>query len=174
MIHGQTLDVPSRSWLAAQPGGAVQVNTEPGRDFMKHASSQMSDDSDLNQKPLQALVVEDSPAIAERLVEMLNIPGRVEVVATATTEAEAVAACAGRVFDIAVVDLQLAQGTGFGVIRRLRADAGRHTTIVVLTNHAVPALKVASFEAGADHFLDKSKDFPAVPRVVEELLSERQ
>jgi len=38
----------------------------------------------------------------------------------------------------------------------------------------VPALKVASFEAGADHFLDKSKDFPAVPRVVEELLSERQ
>ena len=101
MIHSQIL-VPRRPWLAALFGGAVQVNTEPGRDFMKHAS-QMSDDSDLTQKPLQALVVEDSPAIAERLVEMLNIPGRVEVVATATTEAEAVAACAGRVFDIAVV-----------------------------------------------------------------------
>ncbi|QJR09197.1 hypothetical protein DSM104443_00234 [Usitatibacter rugosus] len=173
MIHSQTLNVPRRPWLATLFGAAVQVNTEPGRDFMK-LSPQMSDDSELSQKPLQALVVEDSPAIAERLVEMLNIPGRVEVVATATTEAEAVAACAGRVFDIAVVDLQLAQGTGFGVIRRLRADAGRHTTIVVLTNHAVPALKVASFEAGADHFLDKSKDFPAVPRVVEELLSERQ
>jgi len=153
MIHSQILDVARRPWLATLFGEVVQVNTEPGRDFMK-LSPQMSDDSELSQKPLQALVVEDSPAIAERLVEMLNIPGRVEVVATATTEAEAVAACAGRVFDIAVVDLQLAQGTGFGVIRRLRADGGRHTTIVVLTNHAVPALKVASFEAGADHFLD--------------------
>src|SRR4029077_14702647 len=110
----------------------------------------------------------------ERLVEMLNIPGRVGAVATATTEDEPVSACAMRVFGIRVVELQLAQGTGFGVIRRVRAAAGRHTTIVVLTNHAVPALKVASFEAGADHFLDKSKDFPAVPRVVEELLSERE
>jgi two-component system, OmpR family, response regulator len=166
-------DNSQRSWINAifamahvQPGTQTEPTPPPG--------VRMKDDSDLAQKPLQALVVEDSPAIAERLVEMLNIPGRVEVIATATTEAEAVAACAGRVFDIAVVDLQLAQGTGFGVIRRLRADAGRHTTIVVLTNHAVPALKIASFEAGADHFLDKSKDFPAVPRVVEELLSERQ
>lgn len=152
----------------------TQLHPEPQRAADPPPGVRMNDESDLAQKPLQALVVEDSPAIAERLVEMLNIPGRVEVVATATTEAEAVAACVGRVFDIAVVDLQLAQGTGFGVIRRLRADAGRHTTIVVLTNHAVPALKIASFEAGADHFLDKSKDFPAVPRVVEELLSERE
>lgn len=168
----QSLEYSRRSWVSALFATA-QVHSESTRETSPPPGVRLSDDSDVAQKPLQALVVEDSPAIAERLVEMLNIPGRVEVIATATTEAEAVAACAGRVFDIAVVDLQLAQGTGFGVIRRLRADAGRHTTIVVLTNHAVPALKIASFEAGADHFLDKSKDFPAVPRVVEELLSER-
>jgi CheY-like chemotaxis protein len=170
-MHTLPDSFPSSTWLAGLFGANLQ--SSPGRDSVPPPSAQMSDERDVAQKPLQALVVEDSPAIAERLVEMLNIPGRVEVIATATTEAEAVAACAGRVFDIAVVDLQLAQGTGFGVIRRLRADAGRHTTIVVLTNHAVPALKIASFEAGADHFLDKSKDFPAVPRVVDELLSER-
>jgi two-component system, OmpR family, response regulator len=171
-MHVQTFDYPRRSWVTALFATA-QVHSESMRETLPPPGARLSDDSAVAQKPLQALVVEDSPAIAERLVEMLNIPGRVEVIATATTEAEAVAACAGRVFDIAVVDLQLAQGTGFGVIRRLRADAGRHTTIVVLTNHAVPALKIASFEAGADHFLDKSKDFSAVPRVVEELLSER-
>jgi DNA-binding response OmpR family regulator len=122
---------------------------------------------------LKALIVEDSEAIAERLVEMLSIPGSVEVFATATTETDAIAACNDRDVDLAIVDLQLAQGTGFGVIRRLRARSGKPICIVVLTNHAVPALRMASMEAGADHFLDKSKDFAAVPRVVSELIAAR-
>jgi DNA-binding response OmpR family regulator len=121
---------------------------------------------------MQALVVEDSPQIAERLVELVSVPDRVSVVATAATEDEALAACDTYTIDLAIVDLQLAQGTGFGVIRRLRAAAGDHPAcIVVLTNHAVPALKVAAFEAGADFFLDKSKDFAAIPRLIGELLS---
>ena len=76
---------------------------------------------------------------------------------------------------LAIVDLQLAQGTGFGVIRRLRAATGANPAcIVVLTNHAVPALKVAAFEAGADYFLDKSKDFATIPRLVGELLNTKK
>jgi DNA-binding response OmpR family regulator len=123
---------------------------------------------------MHALVVEDSPQIAERLVELVSIPDRVAVVATAATEDEALAACDRHAIDLAIVDLQLAQGTGFGVIRRLRAAAGEHPAcIVVLTNHAVPALKVAAFEAGADFFLDKSKDFAAIPRLIGELLSNK-
>ena len=123
---------------------------------------------------MHALVVEDSPQIAERLVELVSVPGRVEVVATAATEDEALAACDRHSIELAIVDLQLAQGTGFGVIRRLRAAAADHPAcIVVLTNHAVPALKVAAFEAGADFFLDKSKDFATIPRLIGELLSNR-
>ena len=40
---------------------------------------------------MNALVVEDSPQIAERLVELVSVPDRVEVVATAATEDEALA-----------------------------------------------------------------------------------
>ncbi len=124
---------------------------------------------------MQALVVEDSPQIAERLVELVSGPDKVEVVATAATEDEALAACDKHNIALAIVDLQLAQGTGFGVIRRLRAATGAHPAcIVVLTNHAVPALKVAAFEAGADYFLDKSKDFATIPRLVGELLGTRK
>jgi DNA-binding response OmpR family regulator len=123
---------------------------------------------------MNALVVEDSPQIAERLVELVSVPHRVEVVATAATEDEALAACDRYSIGLAIVDLQLAQGTGFGVIRRLRAAAGANPVcIVVLTNHAVPALKVAAFEAGADYFLDKSKDFSTIPRLIGELLDSR-
>ena len=124
---------------------------------------------------MNALVVEDSPQIAERLVELVSVPNRVEVVATAATEDEALAACDAHSIGLAIVDLQLAQGTGFGVIRRLRAAAGSNPAcIVVLTNHAVPALKVAAFEAGADYFLDKSKDFATIPRLIGELLAGRE
>src|SRR3954471_19168393 len=73
---------------------------------------------------MNALVVEDSPQIAERLVELVSVPHRVEVVATAATEDEALQACDRYPISLAIVDLQLAQGTGFGVIRRLRAATG--------------------------------------------------
>ncbi len=128
-----------------------------------------------DEEVMHALVVEDSPQIAERLVELVTVPNRVEVVATAATEDEALAACDRHTVALAIVDLQLAQGTGFGVIRRLRAASGSNPAcIVVLTNHAVPALKVAAFEAGADYFLDKSKDFATIPRLVGELLNTKK
>jgi len=43
----------------------------------------------LEEEMMNALVVEDSPQIAERLVELVSVPHRVEVVATAATEDEA-------------------------------------------------------------------------------------
>ncbi len=122
---------------------------------------------------MSALVVEDSPRIAERLVELVTVPGRLEVVASAAAEHEALVACETYDIDLAIVDLQLATGTGFGVIRRLRSPGlRRRPRIIVLTNHAVPALRVAAFEAGADYFLDKSKDFGALPQLIQELLVE--
>src|SRR4029453_18855210 len=46
----------------------------------------------LQEEMMNALVVEDSPQIAERLVELVSVPDRVEVVATAATEDEALSA----------------------------------------------------------------------------------
>jgi len=147
-----------------QPGGPER-RTLPPEYQIRHSDEEV----------MNALVVEDSPQIAERLVELVSVPNRVEVVATAATEDEALAACDRHTIALAIVDLQLAQGTGFGVIRRLRAATGSNPAcIVVLTNHAVPALKVAAFEAGADYFLDKSKDFATIPRLIGELLSTKE
>ena len=144
--------------------GSPERRTLPPDFQVRHADDEM----------INALVVEDSPQIAERLVELVSVPNRVEVVATAASEDEALSACDRHSIALAIVDLQLAQGTGFGVIRRLRAATGANPAcIVVLTNHAVPALKVAAFEAGADYFLDKSKDFATIPRLIGELLNNK-
>jgi DNA-binding response OmpR family regulator len=126
----------------------------------------------VSERPI-AIVVEDSPHIAERVVEMLKAAG-LEVLPAVATEDEALRVVDAHPIDFALIDLQLAQGTGFQVIRHLRANEGaRKILIAVLTNHAVPALKVASFEAGADYFLDKSRDFYTVERLAREWMASR-
>lgn len=162
-------ELPDNLWRAASTASYAQT---PQDSLPEERRRRLGfDPRRMAGETMNALVVEDSPQIAERLVELVSVPDRVEVVATAATEDEALAACDRHSIGLAIVDLQLAQGTGFGVIRRLRAAAGSNPTcIVVLTNHAVPALKVAAFEAGADYFLDKSKDFGTIPRLVSELL----
>lgn len=122
-----------------------------------------------------ALVVEDSPAIAERIVLMLEEMGY-NIEGPHATEDEALKACDTKPYALAVVDLQLAQGTGFGVVRRLAAlnRSGPHQCCVaVFTGYAVPALKVASYEAGADYFLDKA-DFNSVAKLAAVLLGSLQ
>jgi two-component system OmpR family response regulator len=119
-------------------------------------------------EPIKALIVEDVARMAERMKDLVEAAGA-SVVATSATEDEALEICDRFALELAVVDLQLAQGTGFGVIRRLRQTGRVPCCVVVITNHAVPALKVAAFEAGADYFLDKAKDWEALSRIVREL-----
>lgn len=122
---------------------------------------------------MNALVVEDSPQIAQRIAEILESVGAT-IVGREVTEQGAISACERNQIEFAVIDLQLLQGTGYGVIRHLRlARAAVATCIVVLTNHAVPALKVQAFEAGADYFLDKSKDFQELSRIAAGAARER-
>jgi CheY-like chemotaxis protein len=173
-----------RGVLMAEDGGNGQAQSgEAGGAGVSEEKSMKTQEA--KAETLRALIVEDSPRIALRLAEMLSLPGKVEVAAQAATEAEAIAACGTAHFDLAVVDLQLASGTGFGVIGRLRRDGNgldgngenggtdpaRRTVVIVLTNHAIPALEAAAIEAGADVFLDKSRDFQKIQTVVEELLA---
>ena len=65
--------------------------------------------------------------------------------------------------DVAIVDLNLKEGTGLGVIESIRAQhAKAPPTIIVLTNYAFPEFEAACLERGADYFFDKSTQFGAV------------
>jgi two-component system OmpR family response regulator len=118
---------------------------------------------------MNVLIVEDSPHVAEHIASLLADAGAT-IVATHSTEDGALAACDRFHVELAIVDLQLHQGTGFGVMRHLRArHSGPGCAIAVITNHAVPALKVASFEAGTDYFVDKKHGFEQLVRIYQEL-----
>ncbi|MGA2562819.1 MAG: response regulator [Steroidobacteraceae bacterium] len=102
------------------------------------------------------LLVEDSEVIAERLREALTALEGVEVIATVDTEIAATACVRAQTVDVIVLDLQLKQGTGFGVLRGLGTQ---RPAVVVLTNYALPEYRQYAQRLGADHFLNKSSDY---------------
>ena len=125
------------------------------------------------QQPLHVFLVEDSPIIRERLTESLSTPGRIEVVGHADTEHGAVAALRRGSWDVLVLDLQLKQGTGLGVLRALGAGKPEGAKVIVLTNYAIPQFRDRSVALGADYFFDKTREYYRVKSVLEELAMAR-
>lgn len=120
---------------------------------------------------LRVLLVEDSKVLTERLSEAIKQIADVELVGTADTEAEAVAAVKKQAVDVIILDLHLKQGTGFGVMRGLAAGSSK-PRIVVLTNYDLPEYKNAAMALGATHFLDKARDYGRLPDVLHQICAE--
>jgi CheY-like chemotaxis protein len=114
------------------------------------------------------LLIEDSAVLTRRLVDLLSEPGRVEVAAQATTQSEAVRRLQESVYDVLVVDIELAEGNGVAVIRHARQlyPPDAQPLIVVLTNYASDFVRDHCFAAGADYFLDKMRDIALLKAVV--------
>jgi DNA-binding NarL/FixJ family response regulator len=122
--------------------------------------------SDRSLHPSRVLVVEDSPLIRERLIDLIQSYPGVRVTAEADAENTALAALQEQTFDAAVVDLQLRQGSGFGVLRALRQLSPQPLTIV-LTNSAMRAVRDRCLALGAHYFFDKSNEFDRVAEALE-------
>jgi CheY-like chemotaxis protein len=120
-------------------------------------------------RALRVQVVEDLPRVQVLLRELIEEPGRFEVTGMSDSEDEALRQYDAYQPDAVVVDLALRAGSGLGVVQRIRSRGGRHPLVIVLTNHALPVLQTASLRAGADHFLDKSRDFHRVRVLLEEV-----
>jgi two-component system, OmpR family, response regulator len=113
---------------------------------------------------MRILLVEDFAPLRTRLTELLHIPGEMSVTATAATELEAHDQIEATDFDILVVDVQLREGNGLGAVRdaRRRWLTALPSLIIMLTNHALPVVRQRCLAAGADHFLDKIRQFDQV------------
>jgi CheY-like chemotaxis protein len=120
------------------------------------------------QPTLRVQVVEDLPRVQALLREMIEESGRFQVAAVADSEDEALRQFDALRPDAVVVDLALRTGSGLGVIHAIRSRASpSQPLVIVLTNHALPVLEAACRRAGADHFLDKSRDFHKVHGLLE-------
>ena len=112
--------------------------------------------------PLRVFLVEDNPLIRERLIESLTSTGRIDVVGYAESEREAVDALAEGSWDAVLLDLQLKQGNGLGVLRAIGPSRPHGAKILVLTTYAIPQYRDRSMALGADAFFDKSREYDRV------------
>jgi len=107
-------------------------------------------------RPLRVVIIEDSARIQACLEEALREIDNLVIAGTADTEAEALSLLSSFGRDLAILDLQLKEGNGLGVLKGL---GGRHPgKIAVLTNYAFPQYRKRSLALGADFFFDKSRE----------------
>jgi DNA-binding NarL/FixJ family response regulator len=121
---------------------------------------------------LQVLLVEDSAVICKLIAGIVNNVAGVSVAESVESEADAIEAVNHGHVDVVILDLQLRNGTGFGVLRALRRMA-RRPEVVVLTNFAVSTYRETALALGARHFLDKSRDYERLPGILTELAAAR-
>ena len=120
----------------------------------------------------KVFIVEDSPSIRSRLVELLGAIDNVSVVGEAVTPDEAIAGIRRTQPHCVVLDFQLIGGTGVDVLRAVHPGSPE-IFFVVLTNHPNAQYRRVCMEAGADWFLDKSTEFGKLKGVVTDCVTSR-
>ena len=124
---------------------------------------------DRAQRPLKVFLVEDSKLVRERLLEAIASTRATEFVGCAETESEAVEKLSNLECDAIVLDINLARGNGFAVLKSVRANRVRWPQVIVFTSYAFPFYRQLTMELGANFFLDKSKDFKRLLEIIEGL-----
>lgn len=129
-------------------------------------------DSSLNKTPLPAdaeqaprdssmlkvFLIEDSALLQELLGGMLSELDGVDFCGCAAGEAQALERLAEAPVDLVIIDIELKQGSGIGVLDALQTDSDRYgkPRKVVLTNYAHATMRQRCDRFGMDAFFDKS------------------
>ncbi len=164
-IRGSTASPPAGAsrWLIA-----CRTNADVRRGTVLQGHARLADGgqgpSKYTQSVVRALVVDDSTAVRRRLLALLQEHAGLELYEASDAEA-AFEVLTSTCIDVIVLDMRLGKTSGLDMIQRIKALLPK-STIVVLTNHANPALQRKCLERGADYFFDKSRQFQAAVDVV--------
>jgi DNA-binding NarL/FixJ family response regulator len=109
----------------------------------------------------KVFIVEDSPPVLERLSALLGALPNTQIVGHAAGAEEAVRAIMAAQPDLVLLDLRLAQGTGFDVLIELHEKAPG-IELYMLSNYASEPYRRQAERLGARGFFDKSGDMQRV------------
>jgi len=115
----------------------------------------------------RVFLVEDSPLVLERMKDLIDgLPGA-EVVGDAATASGAIRGILQTHPDIALVDLNLTEGSGFDVLRALHARLPA-VEFYMLSNFAAYPYQQLASRLGAKDYFDKSRDLERVRSLIAE------
>jgi DNA-binding NarL/FixJ family response regulator len=122
---------------------------------------------------MQVFIVEDSPLVRVRLVDMLEaIPGASVVGEASCAEAAIREILAARP-DVVLLDLNLAEGSGFDVLRAVQKLAPE-IDFYMLSNFAAYPYRELAERLGARDFFDKSTEFARVRDIIAQRAAAKQ
>jgi DNA-binding NarL/FixJ family response regulator len=125
-------------------------------------------------KPLQVYIVEDSP-IVQRLLGSAIAAAGAQLDGCSDDAQAAIADLSALQPDLILIDISLASGSGFDVLKALHDHSLVPDAIkVVLTNHADDEYRNLSLQLGADRFFDKSSETSQALALISTLATERR
>ncbi len=113
----------------------------------------------------KVFIVEDSPIVRERLVALLGSIDGAAAVGQASRADEAIQAILEAQPDAVVLDLKLAEGSGFDVLRAVHERAPG-IDLYMLSNFAAAPYRRMAARLGARDFFDKSHEIQRVRDVL--------
>ncbi len=120
--------------------------------------------------PVRVFLVEDLPAVRALVIENLEeIPG-VELAGCAETESGALSWLQSHECEVLILDLELKEGNGIGVLKALAATEKPHGLVkIIYSNHVRPNIRRIAARLGAAYFFDKTLDTPRLRELLETL-----
>jgi DNA-binding NarL/FixJ family response regulator len=113
--------------------------------------------TEVQARPMNVFLVEDSAQVVRRLEEMLAAIEGVRTVGSAARADDAIRSVLTLHPDAVLCDVSLAQGTGFDVLRALHAQAPE-VEVYMLSNFATEPYRRIAARLGARGFFDKSTE----------------
>lgn len=104
---------------------------------------------------IRILLADDETLIRDALAGLLGLEDDLEVVTTAASGTEALAAARKHGPDVAVLDLQMPDGDGIAAARRIAAEVSGCRSVIV-TSHGRPGYLKKALAAGVAGFLPKT------------------
>ena len=109
----------------------------------------------------QVLIVDDSEQIRERLAALLAESAEIQIVGQAGNSHQALKAIERLKPDIVVLDIRLPGSSGIEVLKQIKAQHPQ-TQVIMLTNYDHAMYRQQCQNLGADHFLNKTREFEKI------------
>ena len=117
--------------------------------------------------PLRVFLVEDFAPVRDLIVENLQEIDGLELAGVAEGEQDALSWLGRHRCDVLILDLELRQGNGLGVLKALQSASS--LVKIVFSNHVSANIRGLAERFGASYFFDKTLDTPKLRLLLERL-----
>lgn len=117
---------------------------------------------------LKVLIADDADEIVRRLRNMVLDLDFVSGIGHARNGDEALVVTNFMQPSVVILDIRMPGRSGIEILKEIKLNYPR-TSIIILTNHSEDEWRTHCLDAGADYFLDKSREFDRIPKILESI-----